>query len=154
MDKNSSKITIIVDTREQAPLAFPTFPSVRGTLRTGDYSVVGFEREFAIERKSLQDLVQTVIRERERFEYELLRLRQYRVRAVVIEATWDQIANPRGGRYEFSEAKPLSVFQSINAFFVRYGVPFIPAGSRLMAARCIEAWARFAVEEAERPKGW
>jgi hypothetical protein len=31
--------TIIIDSREQNPLDFPTLPATVGTLATGDYSV-------------------------------------------------------------------------------------------------------------------
>ena len=40
--------TIIVDTREQDPLTFANLPPERRTLPTGDYSVLGFERDFSI----------------------------------------------------------------------------------------------------------
>jgi hypothetical protein len=40
---------IVVDTREQEPLAFERLASVRGTLQTGDYSVAGLQDLFSIE---------------------------------------------------------------------------------------------------------
>ena len=47
---------IVIDTREQTPLVFPSgVATVRGTLRTGDYSVAGHEAAFTVERKSLSD---------------------------------------------------------------------------------------------------
>src|SRR5690606_8361398 len=49
--------TIVVDTREQQPLPFSRLKSERGTLATGDYSFRGGEEVFAIERKSVADLV-------------------------------------------------------------------------------------------------
>jgi DNA excision repair protein ERCC-4 len=60
--------TILVDTREQAPLRFSTSVSVEvATLDTGDYSVAGCTDQVRIERKSLPDLVACVGPERERF---------------------------------------------------------------------------------------
>jgi len=47
------KPTIIVDSREQEPLPLSRLQAVRGTLTTGDYSVVGLEQLFSIERKSI-----------------------------------------------------------------------------------------------------
>ncbi|HAB17515.1 MAG TPA: hypothetical protein PLX89_07505 [Verrucomicrobiota bacterium] len=51
---------IIVDSREQCPLVFRNLPSAVGTLITGDYSFAGAEELFAIERKSIADLVASV----------------------------------------------------------------------------------------------
>lgn len=64
---------------------------MRGTLDTGDYSIAGLTHVIAVERKSLQDLVMCVGRERERFERELQRLKAYPVSALVIEAKECQI---------------------------------------------------------------
>ncbi len=55
--------TIITDTREQTPLVFEHLPSEhlpseRGSLQSGDYSILGLEHDFAIERKSIPDLCQ------------------------------------------------------------------------------------------------
>jgi hypothetical protein len=46
---------LVCDTREQEPLTFTRLRAVRGTLVTGDYSVLGCEQEFAIERKGSLD---------------------------------------------------------------------------------------------------
>src|SRR5262245_1280621 len=70
--------TIVTDTREQTPLRFTQFPTVRGTLDTGDYSIAGAESLFAVERKSIEDLVACCMGDnRDRFERELHRLRGY-----------------------------------------------------------------------------
>ena len=74
-------ITIVIDTREQAPLVFSQLQSVRGTLTTGDYSIQGLQELFSVERKSVGDLVGCCMGEnRERFERELHRLRGFRHR--------------------------------------------------------------------------
>ena len=48
---------IIIDNREQMPLTFQHFPSRRGTLQSGDYSLARFETRFTVERKSIDDLI-------------------------------------------------------------------------------------------------
>jgi ERCC4-type nuclease len=78
---------IVVDTREQAPLRFGAWPTVAAGLRTGDYSIEGFEDRVAVERKGLSDLFTCVGRERPRFERELVRLAAMDYGAVVLEAT-------------------------------------------------------------------
>ncbi|MCU0858136.1 MAG: hypothetical protein MUC65_07025 [Pontiellaceae bacterium] len=51
---------IRIDTREQHPLAFIRCAAVRGTVPTFDYSLEGDQLHFAIERKSLSDLVSSL----------------------------------------------------------------------------------------------
>lgn len=84
---------IIIDTREQRPYDFEN--AIRGTLQSGDYSIEGYESQIAIERKSLEDFVNTILADKKsgRFTRELERLQSYRFAAVVIEATWDDIKN-------------------------------------------------------------
>lgn len=57
---------IITDKREQKPLFFQHLASEPGTLHSGDYSIRGLENDFAVERKSIADLCQSVTRGRER----------------------------------------------------------------------------------------
>lgn len=94
----SSPLPIIRDFREQAPFAFSGLPvEVEvGALEAGDYSVRGFERRVAVERKELQDLVGCLSGERDRFERELARLRGYDSAAVIVEEPMSAL---RQGRY-------------------------------------------------------
>ena len=73
--------TIIIDTREQEPYSFDPrlVVAVRRALPAGDYSVAGLEGCVAVERKTLDDFVSTVIHSRERFREELRKLSGYRV---------------------------------------------------------------------------
>jgi ERCC4-type nuclease len=48
---------IVIDTHEIQPLSFQRLQTVRGTLTTGDYSNSGLEDLFAVERKTVADLV-------------------------------------------------------------------------------------------------
>ena len=124
-----SPLTIVVDTREQAPYGFERFPCVeiiRAGLATGDYSLTGHEHRAAIERKSLVDLVGCLTVGRARFERELDRGRALDLFAVVVEASMEDVAR---GRYT-SRMDPHAALQSVLAFQVRYAVPFVWAGSR------------------------
>ncbi len=105
---------VVVDTREQSPLPFVNCPSETGTLATGDYSVRGFEDEFTVERKSLDDLVGSCT-----FERELVRMRGYTFRRLLIVGTVEDV---EAHRYR-SRAEPKAVLASITAFEVRYGLP-------------------------------
>lgn len=131
-------MTIIVDSREQAPFAFrherfeaKTKP---GALAVGDYSLAGLEDRVAVERKSLPDLVACLSRERERFERELARAAALDAFCVVVEASWAELA---GGQYR-SRLNPHAACQSVLAFAGRYRCPFLFAGSR--AAAEYAAW--------------
>lgn len=51
---------IRIDTREQTPLDFDRCAVVRDTIQTFDYAIEGDQLLFAIERKSLPDLIQSL----------------------------------------------------------------------------------------------
>src|ERR1700733_13721123 len=82
-----SQYKIIIDTREKTPLKFTGIETIRAGLKTGDYSIEGFEDKITIERKSLADLIQSISRDRRRFEECIQRLLEYEAKALLIEAT-------------------------------------------------------------------
>lgn len=153
---------IVVDTREQRPWDFASrlvrellgepIPTVRGTLSTGDYSVQGLEDRVAIERKSLPDFIACVASgERERFWAELARLREYAVRAVIIEAA---ILDVEVQAYR-SRARPQSVIASALAISADFGIHVLWSGCRESAEyhaawMLRRAWQRYLHEQAER----
>ena len=116
-------LRIVSDSREQAPFTFSGYPvEVEvGALEAGDYSVAGFTRRIALERKALQDLVGCLSGDRERFERELARLRGYDCAAVIVEEPMSAL---RQGRYR-GHLNPDSAWQSVLAFSMRYRIPFI-----------------------------
>lgn len=131
-------VVFLVDTREQRPLDFSAvenrslFKIAPATLVTGDYSVRGLEQEIAVERKSLEDLLMCVGRERERFERELRRMQSYEARLVVVEATWQQLG-VGGWR---SQITPRQVQGSIMRWQT-WRIPFHFAHSREDASRFV-----------------
>ena len=135
---------VVIDTREQAPLAFSRLQSERGTLQSGDYSFRGGEELFAVERKSIPDLVACCVGEnRERFFRELHRLRGYRFKRLVIVGTREQIA---AGDYH-SNVSPKAVLATLAALEVRFDVPCVFAPSPEDAVRQIESWAYWFARE-------
>jgi DNA excision repair protein ERCC-4 len=109
-----------------------------GTLATGDYSVAGLESLFAIERKSVSDLVGcSVGQNRERFERELHRLRGFRFKRLLIVGSEAQISK---GEYH-SNIKPQAVMGTLHAFEVHYDVPVVFCDTPEIAGRLIERWA-------------
>jgi ERCC4-type nuclease len=134
---------ILIDTREQTPLLFAHFPTERATLATGDYSVKGFENDFCVERKSITDLVQSATFERERFERELVRMRGYSFRRLLIVGT---LADIEAHRYR-SQANPKAIIASLTAFEVRYSLPVCFRETPEAAAVQVERWAFYFLRE-------
>ncbi len=106
-------VAAIIDTREQNPLDLSPLATERGTLDTGDYSIKGLEHVVRIERKSFDDLLGVVGRDRTRFEREIDRLLAFPVRVLVIEATWLDIES---GLWQRSKVTPQSVIGSLLAW--------------------------------------
>ena len=128
MSDPKQPLRIVFDSREQCPFRFEGFNAVVtvGALEAGDYSLAGFERRVAIERKSLPDLVACLGVERERFARELARLRGYDCAAVVVEATADDL---RAGHFR-AKLNPEAAWQSVLAFAQRYRIPFFWSDNR------------------------
>lgn len=131
------KPVLLIDSREQLPYSFSRFSDQFSEIRKhrllcGDYSILGWETKIAMERKSLSDLVSTIIHNRDRFKAELYKLAQYEHAAIVIEASLAQVSSP----YSFSEANPKSVVGSLQAFSLLYNVHVVFADNRVLA----EAW--------------
>lgn len=105
---SATLIPIVVDSREQRPYLFDssTTSVCRAALPAGDYSLAGFEDRIAIERKSLDDFVNTVIHGRDRFRAELDKFATYEYAAIVIEASVEDLL---AGRFQ-SKANPVSLF--------------------------------------------
>lgn len=129
-------ITFVVDTREQEFYSFsPERIAVeRRALPAGDYSLAGYERRVAIERKTLEDFVHTVIRERDRFRRELQALRNYEFSCVVVEASLEDIL---AGAFR-SGAHPSSILGAALSIIVDYGVPVYFCSNRQCARRFVE----------------
>lgn len=136
-------LVVIIDTREQNPWTFADLPSEPGSLATGDYSIQGLEHLISIERKSLDDFLACIGRERDRFRRLLQRLRAYRFRALVIEASY---ADLERGEWR-SQIKPASVLGSLAAWQCQYELPIMLAGNHESAARFAE---RFLYQAARR----
>ena len=134
---------VIVDSREQTPLAFPRLQTVRGTLQSGDYSFTGGQELFAVERKSIADLVSCATGEnRERFERELHRLRGFRFARLLIVGDRGQIE-----RQEYrSNVSPRAVLHSLHAWEARF-IPVVFSPTPATAARQVETWVYFFARE-------
>jgi ERCC4-type nuclease len=143
---DAARATIVIDSREQEPYSFDPrlAATVRRALQAGDYSVGGFEDQVAVERKTLDDFVSTLIHRRRRFREELRKLSRYRAACVVVEA---ELLDVLGKRYR-GEARPEAVVGSTLSILLDYGVPVMFCGNRQAARHftqgyLLAAWKRW-----------
>jgi DNA excision repair protein ERCC-4 len=131
-------VTFIVDTREQEEYAFDSrlVAAVRRALPAGDYSVDGLEHRVAVERKTLDDFVSTVIHARQRFRNELRKLGEYRAACVVVEGS---VADVLLQRYR-GEAHPNAVLGNALSIILDFGVPVFFCGNRQAACQFVQAY--------------
>lgn len=139
------KPVVLVDTREQSPLEIGRFDnwfegSKLATLETGDYSIEGMEHLVSLERKSLNDLVATLMHNRQRFFRELERMQAFPYRAILVEASYEDVKSP----YSFTNdiaAHPNGVSGSLDALEVRFGIPVIyTSRKRALAEEKAASW--------------
>ena len=169
--KKKKPLTIVVDTREQMPLDFAPYEAEGvtvevGTVWPGDYTVKGFEKSIAFERKSVGDLIGTlkngyvgkdsIRRYESRFDLELEEFERHYDRAfIVIEPDRPEVIRECGGNPEGCDAlvqivqhwyrsaiPPVAVLAFIRALQVEYGCHVYLAVSREDAAHEIVETAR------------
>jgi len=130
--------TIVIDTREKEGYSFDPrlAATVRRALPAGDYSVAGLESTVAVERKSLDDFVSTVIHSRERFRNELRKLTGYRAACVVVEAGVPDVLlqRYRGG------AHPNAVLGSALSIILDFRIPVFFCANRQAACQFVQAY--------------
>ena len=141
------KPIVIVDTREQEPL--PVFQNHgnwiggerRMALKTGDYSVEGMESLLSLERKSLADIVACTVTYRRRFLASCARLAEFTWKAILIEATFEDI---KSGFEQFdipSEVHPNAVTGILDAIEAKFGIPIIYTSTiRALATERAASW--------------
>ena len=138
------KPVVLVDTRERDPLDFSGFPNwiggeKRQKLGAGDYSVEGMEDLLALERKTLSDLITTVMQYRPRFFRMCERLARCKWKALLIEASYEDIKSPYDDEYTL--AHPNAVSGTLDALEARYGIPVIYTSSyRPLAEEKAASW--------------
>jgi ERCC4-type nuclease len=126
---NNNPPTIIIDTREKRPYKLPN--SQRGTLSTGDYSILHHEDKICIERKSKIDAYGSLGKNRERFKREMERLLEIRDAYLVIECTRGQFLRQPAR----SRMNPIAALHTIIAWERRYRLHVIWAKNRVEGQR-------------------
>ena len=88
--KKPPKLVVIKDTREQKGWIFHKGDACDGmklnALKTGDYTLEGFEDAVCIERKrSVEEIANNVGKEKKRFDAEMLRIQEYPFKYIICE---------------------------------------------------------------------
>lgn len=96
MPSDNDTFFVIRDTREQTGWQFATGKSClgtkSGTLKTGDYTVEGYENILSIERKgSVQEFAQNLMDDR--FFREMERMKEYKHAYLILEFTAEDLFN-------------------------------------------------------------
>ena len=118
------KPMVVIDSAEHMGYTFERFTnwlagSVRKRLKTGDYTILGMEEELAVERKTIPDLVKSIIQEGSDFIQKCERLSVFKKKCIVIEGSLTSLKVP----YEDSQAHPNAVFGSLLAAQERWDIP-------------------------------
>ena len=141
------KPVVLVDTREKDPL--PLYENHRNwiggerrvTMKTGDYTVEGMEAILSLERKSLADLVACTVTYRHRFLSACTRLARFRWKAILVEATFEDI---KGGFDAFdipSEVHPNAVCGTLDAIEAKLGIPIMYTSTvQVLATERAASW--------------
>lgn len=149
MFENNDSLTVVVDTREQKPYEFYGVDVVHTALETGDYSVEGFEEQFAVERKSLNDLANTLGRGRSRFKREVDRAQDFDRFVVVIEASRTEVESYKDAKNcpsYYSQIHPNSILGTVDSWPAKYPVlDFVwandRAGAKALTLDLLRKWA-------------
>jgi ERCC4-type nuclease len=140
MSANNSQPVVIIDTREQLPYTFPdSWGVLCKALNSGDYSLLGHEDRFAIERKSHQDFMGCW--HTDRFKRELDRLAAFKKAFLLIESTVLRLRND-----PHRKANPDAVCGFLQSVPLKYGVHVLLVEDRGTANR----WAIGLIDKYQR----
>jgi hypothetical protein len=115
---------VVIDSQEHMGYKFERFTNwfsgtIRRRLPVGDYTLQGMEEEVAVERKTLADLISSIIHDRKDFIEKCKRLSGFKKKCLVIEGSLASIKTP----YEDSQAHPNAVLGSLLATQERWDIP-------------------------------
>ena len=142
------KPIVLVDSREKYPFKLADSHSnwiggeKRRALKTGDYSIEGMEKLVALERKSLTDIVHCTVGSRELFLKACERLSVFPWKAIIIEATYEDLKTPYTMFEDMeTEVHPNAVCGTLDAIEAKYGIQIIyTSRHRTLATEKAASW--------------
>ena len=134
-------LVIIQDTREQLPIFKCSETIIERGLKTGDYSIVGFEDKVTIERKSVPDLYGSI--KRDRFERVIDRMKKMEWAGLLIEGKEDDVMK----KQMWGKIVPKQVYGALTSYEIQ-GIHIYYAGSKLDAqdwilSRLVKFWGHY-----------
>lgn len=118
----AKKFTILRDSREKTGWNFRASANCNGMeirkLKTGDYSLKGYEHLVMIERKSIPDLWCTFLQRREVFLKEIARASEYPIKYLIIEGSYKDIA----AGFRYSKVNPDVILAMLISLEIRYDI--------------------------------
>lgn len=140
-------MTIIIDTRERIPWNFTTKADciqIVKKLDTGDYTLLGFEDKFVIERKySISEIAINFGSGWKRFQKELDRMQAFERRYIICEFTIDDVLNfpinsgiPRS-KWQYLKLSGKFLMSRFDHIREQYKVEIIFCGSKLEAEKTV-----------------
>jgi ERCC4-type nuclease len=135
---------VLIDTREQLPYSFDAYGNWIGgtaltTLNTGDYSIQGMQDLIALERKTLNDVVRSLMADRGRFLRMIDRMGSFKYKCLLIEASRQEVKSP----YQFADAvkaHPNGVVGSLDAIAARYSIQIHYGSDRALSEEFAASW--------------
>ena len=135
--KVPKQFTVLVDDREKKAWDLP-YKIEKKRLKTGDYTIKGFEEIVAIEKKSglvelLNDLANGY---RGTFERFLKRLSKYPVKVIVVEDTLSELSISRALTHIRRKSRGRARLTSRSIYYwtadiaAKYGIPIVFVGKR------------------------
>ena len=148
---------IRVDTREQQPLEFENCATVRGTIKTGDYSLEGDQDRFAVERKSLPDLIQSLAIQKNWIR-ELKKVRRARAAGFprlfyVLECNREDIEHFNYSIFTRGRINAAFIFHQLSILEYVHGVHCLFSGDAIGAARDISRLLKRRSEDLKQQEG-
>lgn len=123
----NSEFTIIIDTREQKPLWQPFQGGcIKMKLEVGDYTTTKHFGQIHIERKSPNDLYQTITRGHIRFRKEILRAQDLGIQLpIYVECSVTRFVNKTFKGAKRLKIPGVTLAKIINTLKSKYGLTFV-----------------------------
>ena len=136
-----ARLHLIVDTRDKRPFTFDGRHKItKKALPCGDYSLWGYSRFIAVERKNLSDFLINCGVKQTAFRSQLTRLSRLRYACVVVEGSISDFCR-------FTRINQFARTMIVARLTAQHGVPIIFAGDRHKAEMYTEHFLRQAKHE-------
>lgn len=148
---------IRIDTREQHPLEFDRCAVVLGTIPTFDYAIEGDHLRFAVERKSLPDLIQSLAIQKN-YIRELKKIRRARAAGFprlfyVVEANREDIERFDYSVFTRGRIGAAFIFHQLSELEYVFDVHVVFSGDALGTARDIHRLLKRRSEDLKAQEG-